>query len=72
MLSPKAIESGHFFRLEVIEDKIQGNLFLGSLMDGSVFAYIESGRWYVQIEDDGLCTRSDMKRIATIVDITFG
>lgn len=44
MLSPKAIENGHFFRLEVIEDKIQGNFFLGSLMDGEVFT-IDSERF---------------------------
>ena len=44
MLSPKAIENGHFFRLEVIEDKIQGNFFRGSLMDNSVFT-VDSERF---------------------------
>lgn len=44
MLSPKAIESGHFLRLEIIEDMIQGNFFLGSLIDDEVFT-IDSDRF---------------------------
>ena len=44
MLSPKAIENGHFLRLEIIEDKIQGNFFLGSLIDNEVFT-VDSNRF---------------------------
>ena len=39
MLSPKAIENGHFLRLEVIEDKVQGNFFLGSFIDNDDCSY---------------------------------